>query len=424
MISEKSQPVGSFSRASGRLYYGWFIVVASALVLLTSFGIEYSFGIFFKALQFEFSWNRALTSSLFSFHLLATGFFSILGGHCLDRYGPRRMFSVMGFITGLSLILVSRASAPWQLYLSYSLLLPMGTGAIYILVMGATSRWFLRKRASALGIIGAGGGLGSVIMSPVIAWMIASYDWRTAYLLLGALAWLVMIPLALVFKKDPSEVGQSVDGGVITKGPAGSDWDKEKGKALSQAVKTKQFWQYFLIWFSYSYCLHIVMGHLVPRAEDSGIDPVRAATVLSLLTAATIPSRVVAGFMADRFNKNRIYVVCALVHLLAMIWLTRADELWMFYVFALGYGLAYGSIDPPIIAMVGESFGLDQLGSILGVLMVAWGLGSAAGPFVSGLIFDLSGEYTLAFLSGGIFFALSAVWVLIREILKGSSPKD
>ena len=151
------------------------------------------------------------------------------------------------------------------------------------------------------------------------------------------------------------------------------------------------------------------MGHVVPRAEDAGMTPLQAAAVVSVLTACVVPCRLISGIVADRVEKKRIFIGLALFHLFVMGWLTIASQPWMFFVFACLYGIAYGSIDPPVISLVGDAFGTLNLGAIMGLLMVAWGLGSAAGPYFGGLVYDHTGGYTMAFATAGLVMGLSAL---------------
>lgn len=393
-------------------FYGWIIVVSGTLLLAVSLGICFSFSVFFTSLQDEFSWNRATTSSIFSLYLLLAGVFSIIGGRASDKYGPKILILAMGTISGLSLVITSRVQSPWQLYITYSVLLSLGTGAMYIIVMSTGLRWFSQKRAAALGIIGTGSILGTVIMAPVSAWMILAYNWRSAYLIIGIVAWSVFIPAALLLKKEPQEIGAHIDGKPISETTELAHTTATEEFSLRGVVKTRNFWLFFLIWFSYSFCLHMVMGHVVPRAEDIGMAPIQAAAILSVLTAVAIPSRLVAGFVADMVDKRTIAAAFALIIAIAMFWLVLADKMWMLYLFAIIYGIAYGGIDPPTVALVGDVFGLSKVGAIMGFLMVGWGLGSATGPYISGLIFDYTGGYQFAFSSGGLVMALTAICFL------------
>jgi MFS family permease len=151
--------------------------------------------------------------------------------------------------------------------------------------------------------------------------------------------------------------------------------------------------------------------------------PIRAAAVLSILTAVAIPSRLVAGFVADMVDKRTIASAFALIIAIAMFWLVFTDKMWMFYLFATIYGIAYGGIDPPLIALVGDAFGLSKAGEIMGFLMMSWGIGSATGPYISGLIFDQTGGYQLAFSSGGLVMAIAAICFLKLKI-NGNRPSE
>ena len=394
-----------------KIFYGWVIVASCTLLLATAYGISFSFSVFFSSLQDEFAWSRATTSSLFSLYLLLTGLFSIIGGRFSDKYGPKVVVMMLGTISGLSLVLTSKVESPWQLFLTYSVLLSLGAGAMYIIVMSTGSRWFLKKRATALGIIGAGANLGTVIIAPVCAWIIHTYHWRSAYMIMGIVAWLIILPTALLLKKGPSEIGANIDGDPVLKETEPANTTAVGEFSLREALKTRNFWLFFLIWFSYSFCLHMVISHMVPRVQDTGMTPIRAAATLSLMQAVAIPSRLLAGFIADKVDKRAIAIFFALLITLSMFWLVAADMAWMFYLFAVIFGLSYGGIDPPVIALVGDVFGLRKVGEIMGILMISWGLGSATGPYIGGLIFDFTGSYQLAFISGGLIMALAAIFM-------------
>ena len=159
------------------------------------------------------------------------GFFSIICGRAVDHYGPKPVVLIMGVVTGISLILTAQVQTLWQLYFTYSVLLAAGTGGMYIIIMSTASRWFYTKRATSIGILGTGVPLGAVVMAPVSAWLIEAYQWRTAYMLTGILAWVLIIPGALVLKKDPAEIGSGLDGDLYS--PAGFSDEAHSNTAFS-----------------------------------------------------------------------------------------------------------------------------------------------------------------------------------------------
>jgi MFS family permease len=403
------------------IFYGWYVIAAATILMATCFGIMYSFSVYFVPLQSEFSWDRSATSGAFSLYLLLVGFFSIAGGKAVDRLGPRRVLVPMTLITGASLVLTSQVKVIWQFYVTYSVLLAAGTGAIYIICMSLASRWFCRKRATAMGILGAGGSFGSVIMAPVSAWLIQSFQWRTAFMITGLLAWCLMIPAALMLKGSPSEIGTWPDGDP----EAVDNVEPSAVFSISGAAGTRNFWYLFLLWFWFSFCLYMVMAHIVPRAQDFGLTPVQAAGVMSIMTAVSVVSRLAGGMIADRMDKRRLLASLFSVMALAMIGLSLARVPWMLYPFAIVFGITYGGTDTSIIAIVTDVFGTAKVGTMMGILMISWGLGSASGPYLAGWIFDLTGAYTWAFIAAASGLLLSAYLSkrLTLDTLAGNQQK-
>lgn len=361
--------------------------------MATCFGISYSFSVYFYSLQSEFAWNRAATSGAFSLYLLLVGFFSILCGRAVDHYGPKPVVLIMGVISGISLILTAQVQALWQLYITYSVLLAAGTGGMYIIVMSTASRWFYRKRATAMGILGAGASLGTVVMAPVSAWLIGAYQWRTAYILTGILAWVLIIPGALVLKQDPADIGTGLDGDPRAPVKLAANPKRAMTFSVGGAIKSSSFWYLTLVWFWFSFCLYMVVTHIVPLAQDIGLEPMQAAAVMSILTAVSAVARLTGGIMADRVDKRKLIACLTMAMALSMVWLATADQPWMIYLFAIVFGMAFGAGDPPVIAVVTDVFGTAKVGTMMGILMISWGLGSAAGPYLAGWVFDYAESY-------------------------------
>ena len=143
-------------RIKDKLFYGWVVLAAFLAIGTILYGSSYSFGVFLKSIEGEFGLTRAATSAIFSAHMALGLVFALIGGWSLDRYKLRIIVFLMGLFTGLGLLLTSQTNAPWQIFITYSLLFSMGAGAIYVVKMATVSRWFTRKRGLALGIAGAG----------------------------------------------------------------------------------------------------------------------------------------------------------------------------------------------------------------------------------------------------------------------------
>lgn len=388
-----------------RFYYGWVVLVTCLILITVSYGLRFSFGVFFKSLEEEFGWNRATTSGVFSAYMVLCAVVAVLGGWAIDRYGAKIIVIVMGCFASLSLLLTSQISAPWHLFVSYSLLLAIGTGATYTIGVSAASRWFKERRALAIAIVTSGVGFGTLFMSPIASYLITGYGWRTSYMILALIAFCIMVPCSLFLRKAPSETAvpardKKAEG--INQDAAGEQNDEPEGFSLLQAIRTRSFWLLMCVWFFYSFCLFVVMTHIVRHAIDLGTTDMQAALILTFMGAANIPSRILMGIATDRFGKKRIAVICGLFMAGAMLWLTGSSSLWMLYVFAIVFGAAYGGLAPPTVAIVGDTFGLRHIGVIFGALEIGWAAGAAVGPALAGYIFDTTSSYYLAFLLGMI----------------------
>ena len=401
-----------------KLFYGWVVVIAFFIIGITLYGIHFSFGVFFKSIESEFNLTRAATSAILSANMLLAGVFSFFAGWALDRYGPKVVVLLMGIFTGLSLVLTSQVNALWQIFLTYSLLLAMGTGPLYVVPMSAVSRWFDKKRGLALGLSSLGIGLGMVIMAPFATYLITNFDWHTAYLIIGLIAWLVVVPLSKLLRKDPCEIGALPDG---LKSYRQEVKSKESNiqlinSSLWQVFRTRSFWLLVSTWFLFASCLFLVLTHLVPHVTDIGFSAGEAAAVLSLIGMASIPGRLVMGIVSDRVGRKSAIIICTLLESGAMVWLIWAQDLWMFFLFALIFGFAYSGFGSSMAAIIGDTFGLKQIGTIFGLLEVGFGVGAAIGPAIGGLIFDISHSYTIAFLIGAVvMLAVTLLLTLIRR---------
>lgn len=388
------------------------VVVVFLIIGTTLWGVAYSFGIFFKSLESEFNLTRTATSAIFSTQMLFGIIFTILGGWALDKYGPRIVIFLMGLFTGLSAVLTGQINSLWQLFMTYSLLLSMGTSAIYVIVVSTVSRWFDKKRGLALGIAISGAGLGTVIVAPIATSLISAFSWRIAYSIIGAVTCLIVLPLSFLLRKDPYEIGTLPD---ATKTNIQDIKNVERipsaGLSLSQAFRTRSFWLLISIWFFFAINIFLVITHIVPHITDVGFSASMAAYALSLIGISNAGSRVLMGIVCDRIGRKLTASICVLLQAGALVWLIWAHELWMLYLFALVYGFAWGGTGPAMGALIADVFGMAKIGSVLGVLDSVSCLGAAIGPAMGGFIFDVTKSYSWAFL-----FLVVALFIVVVSI--------
>lgn len=397
---------------------------AGFLIAVVGLGTRYSFGVFFKSIESEFALTRGATSGVFSIYMLLCCVFAVLGGWALDRYGPKVVVFLMGSFTGLSLLLTSQANSAWQLLISYGLLLSLGTGAIYAVVNSTASRWFDKKRGFVLGITTSGGGFGAIVMAPFATYLISNFGWRTAFIVMGLIAWLVISSMCLILKKDPGDMGLLPDG---VKSEAAQPGPQKKesraqltGPSLLQASRTSNFWFLGLIWLLLSLDVHLVFVHVVPYAVDMGNSLMDAAIILALIGGTTIPGRLLVGRVSDTIGRKAPAIACAVLQVGALLWLMWAQELWMLYVFAIAFGFLWGGFGVLTTALIGDVFGMRSIGAIMGMMSAGWALGAASGPAIGGYIFDVSGTYFMAFAAGAVAILIAALLVALVTISYGS----
>jgi OFA family oxalate/formate antiporter-like MFS transporter len=413
------------SKLKEKLFYGWVIVFATMFITLIIMGTRFSFGVFFKPLANEFDLSRATTSSPFSIYMVLCALATLASGWVLDRYGPRLVFLIMGLFTGLSLLLTSQINALWQLYLSYSLLLSIGTAA-FVPVMNVTvSRWFEKKRGLAIGITSSGSRLGQVVYAPFCAFLISHFGWRMAYIVTGLVAWLLVVPASRLVRNDPREIGALPDG-VKLEATQLEEKGKEEdsrlsGLSLSQALRTKNYWFFTSTWLFLGFGNMLVWTHIVPYATDANVTAIEASTILSVMGGLALPAGILFGKISDIKGRKTPLVILALLRAGVLIGLIWAHELWMFYIFAISFGISIGGTSVVIAALSVDIFGKRSIGVFMGTFDMLGYIGSAIGAFTGGLVYDVSNSYALAFIIASVGNIILAILMALVKI--GVTPE-
>jgi MFS family permease len=397
------------------------VALAGACILVANSLLVYTFGVFLTPLTLEFGWERGALSGAFSMTVLIVGGLGILAGGLSDKYGPRIGVTIGGLFLGAGFLLMSQINSLWQVYLILGLFIGVGGSFCFVPVLSTIPRWFAKRVGIAVGITMAGFGLGGVI-SPVLSqWLISSYGWRQSFIILGLITLILVIPLAQLIKYSPQRVGLKPYG-------EGGTTENRQPLALAteelsfiQAVKTSRFWIFSLMQFCLFFCEHVIVVHIVPHAGDIGIPAIIAASVLSIIAGISVIGRLGIGFVSDRIGSRLTQGVCLSLMTLALIWLLFAKEIWMFYLFAVVFGLAYGGVVSLLTVVAVELFGLKFLGTILGGLFFIGMAGGAVGPPLGGSIFDITGNYSLAFLICVVVCTVAVILSLVLLRYKGKT---
>jgi len=402
-------------------FYGWIIAGAASLVMIVCFGVQYSFGIFFKSFIGEFGWTRAATSGIFSLYMIMRAAFSIVMGYFSDRGGPRWIVAMGGFSMGLGLLLMSRADAIWQLYILLGGMGGLGAASFYVPLASTLSNWFKKKRGLVLGIFTAGVGMGAVIFSPLVEFLISTYNWRTSYLILGMITWGIIIGSAFLLRQTPEEMGLQPNG-LKTKSDLQQELSgeekNEKGISLRRAILSATFWLILTIEVINYMSTITPMVHIVAYATDCGMSPMIGASQLAVIGGFSILGRVVAGAISDRVGAKNLLPITLIAEAVMLFFLTQSKNVTMFYIFSIIFGIAYGGSVPLVPVITAEYFGLGSLGAIFGAISFVGVLGGALGPFMAGYIYDVTARYSIAFLTVGILSIIATLLSLYLRRLK------
>lgn len=389
-------------------FYGWIVVAIVFVTMGIGVNARTAFSLFFPPIIEEFGWERAVVAGAFSFGFLVSAVLSPTMGRMMDRFGPVLVMEFGVLLLAAGMLLAPLTSEPWHLYLSLGVL--VGGGSVCLGYSGQSlflPNWFVRRRGLAISIAFAGVGVGSIVLLPWVQLVIERTGWRTACIAMGVLSLVVLAPINLLLRKRPQDMGLQPDGdpevddlaaqprtNIVDPAWAAVDW------TLGRAARTARFWWIALGYFCGLYVWYAVQVHQTKYLIEVGFSASTAAWALGWVSLAGIPGQIALGSLSDRIGREWVWtagtfgfascyaVLMALQYhpsmaLLCVVIFTQG---------ALGYGLTsvFG-------AVVAEIFEGKHYGVIFGTVMLGAIAGGAAGPWITGLLYDTHGSYTLAF---------------------------
>jgi MFS family permease len=401
------------------IFYGYVVVAAAFLITIVAHGAQHTFGIFFKPLLDHFGWTKAATSAPFSLYLVLYGLLSIFVGRMNDRLGPRLVMTICAIFLGLGYILMSQVSAIWHLYLFYGVMIAVGMSGSWVPLISTIPRWFVHRRGLMTGIVTSGSGIGTILLSMLASALIATYQWRRSYIVVGVGVLVILVLAAQFLKRDPQKVGQLPHGGGVIKTDA--PYYAGEGLCFREAVGTVRFWMLCAMFFCFGFDLYTVMVHIVAHAIELGIPALKAASIIAVVGGVNAAGRVTIGSAGDRIGNMRCLVISFVLMTAALLLLTIAAEMWRLYLFAIIFGLGYGGLAAMMAPVPAELFGLRSIGTIVGAVMCSFTLGGAIGPVLAGHLSDITGSYHTAFL---VCAAVSAAGTLLSLLIRPAGKSD
>ena len=392
------------------IFYGWRIVAAAFVVLFTAYGAQYCFGVFFAALLDEFRWSRAGLSGVFSLYAFGYCIVGFPAGRLTDRWGPRVVITAGALFLGIALAAMAFVTRLWEPYVLYGVLGALGMGTAYVPCNRTVVKWFARRRGLAVGVASTGGSLGTFALPPLAHWVVAAVGWRIAYVGFGVGVFAALALAATVMRRDPTSMGLSPDGVEVT--PARPDARAGRAWSLGRAMGTSVFWLIAAAFTATWLAVFIPLVHLVPFARDLGYTAGTGAWLVSALGAGAVVGRLAMGPISDRVGRRPALVAGTAIQAVAFLAFSAVQALDGLVLTAAAFGFSYGTISALFPAIVGDFFGPDQAGTLVGFLFMLAGSIAAWGPLAAGLVYDATGGY-------GLVFRLAAAANVAAAVLLG-----
>jgi MFS family permease len=383
----------------------WLLIVTVWLTLGIAFGVMFSFSVFLVPLLEEFRWSRGLAAGAFSLSSVVQGVLSPVVGTFVDRVGARRVILTGAVVIAVSCLLASRITQVWHLYAVTGIVTAVGVCAVGFVPSGAlVAQWFAHRKASMMGIVFSGMGVGVLTVGPLAQWLISAYGWRHAYMVLGVGALALLVPLVWVGVHDRVP-------------PAGHrlrvvDTADDTGMDVRAALATPAFWALFFAYVCTPLAVFTVVTHQVAFAVDQGFPRLFVAWIFGLAGLMSIFGRIVFGVGADYIGRAwsaTISYACTAAGTLGLLSIETSQHPAGLYVYAVLFGLGFGARGPIITAIASDLFPGRRFGAIYGYMSLGNGLGGAIGPWFAGAVFDVTGSYRIAFLIATLFCVAGSV---------------
>jgi MFS family permease len=365
--------------------YRWVIVAAGGLLGCVAIGAMFALPVFLLPISRDTGWSVTGISSAMTIGFLALALASMVWGNLSDRFGPRLVVLIGSTTLAASLALASLAPSLIAFQLVFGLLVGGATAAIFAPMMACVTGWFDTHRSLAVSLVSAGMGMAPIVMSPLAAWLVSNYSWRTSLLVIAAIAAAVMIPTSLLVRRPPALEGSSA--------VAAAADEPNAAMSLGQALKSPQF---VILLLTNFFCCATHSGpifHTVSYAVTCGIPMIAAVTIYSVEGLAGMGGRIAFGILGDRFGAKRTLVTGLLMQAFGVLGYFFVSELTGFYTIAVVVGFIYAGVMPLYAVLARENFPLHMMGTIIGGTAMAGSLGMAIGPLAGGFIYDTFGDY-------------------------------
>ena len=382
--------------------YRWVIVAAGGLLGCVAIGGMFSLPVLLRPMAQETGWSVTGISSAMTVGFLAMAMTSMMWGTLSDRFGPMPVVLTGSIVIAASLALASQVTSLLAFQFVFGLMVGAGTSAIFAPTMATVTGWFDTHRSLAVSLVSAGMGMAPMTMSPLVAWLISSHDWRTTMLIVAGVVAAIMIPVSFLIRRPPA----------LDAAPVVASGGSVPQMSLGEALRSPQF---IILLATNFFCCATHSGpiiHTVSYAVSCGIPMITAVTIYSVEGLAGLGGRLAFGLLGDRCGAKRVLVTGLFLQAFGALGYVFVRELSAFYAVAALFGFIYAGTMPLYSVLVRENFPMRMLGTVIGGLSMAGSLGMATGPVVGGLIYDTFGSYAWLYI-GSWAVGLGAFFIIL-----------
>ncbi len=410
-------------------FYGWVVVALTFLATLTAAGIRATPQTFVRPLEAAFGWSRGAIMAAVSVNLVLYGAVGPIGGRIQDRHGVRVVMLTALILLGVGVGLTAFIDKLWQFILVWGFIVGTGAGGMSsVLAASVAHRWFVRHRGVMLGLLNSSGSTGQLIFIPLVMGVIVTWGWRTAATALAVVAALVFVLVWWLMRNEPADVGDEPLGeseAAAALAASGGGSPPVVSTPVRAALRHRTFW---LLAGGYAICggtsNGLIGSHMIPHALDIGISAGVASWTVGIMGGMNFIGTMGAGWLSDRMDPRKVLALVYGLRAVALFILPVVTGPEGMFVFAVVYGLDWFATVPPVVAIAGNTFGKNSVGSVYGLIFLSHQLGGAAMAQGGGLIFDYSGGYVPAFLIGAVLAVMAMLMSLAiaREAPRTPAP--
>ena len=407
------------------MFYGWYIVGASSGIGLANAATAISIlTIFIGPMGDELGWTRTEFAGAASLGAILGAVLSPVIGWLFDRYSPRLVLVCGGLAIVLALMYLSVVHTLLGFFIAISVARISGQGLIKVGVATSVAKWFQRFRGRAMGIVYFAEAAGFIILAPLTQLVMQVGDWRMTWLALGGVMFVIgVVPVALIMRRQPVDMGLALDGIVsgqrlVTTGHAPSDKPIEEEEAswsTAQMVRTAAFWVLLASLFAISVAISGIALHFVPHLTQQGLSSQSAVSAISVMFGAGAVSALIIGVAGERISLKLALVVAYLAVALSQIILIYTNSVSDAYLFAVIHGISTATVSIMSLLLWPHFYGTKSIGFVYGINRAAQVGGYAIGPLIGGLVYDATGSYRNALLCFAALAVFSALLFLFAR---------